>query len=153
VIAAGDCLDLPDVTSARSLLRRAGLYVRWLWGVVWFIASVWPLRLAAYHYWAAGSPPTPNPEWHEAWGNVFFAGSLACWSIAGLGIWFMRPTRDSADRVPVGGGLAFSLFMALGVMTVAVWAVPGAGRLILLAPVVLGAAWAVARLRRAGSRG
>ena len=46
--------------------------------------------------------------------------------------------------------LSFSLGMALLVMALAVWAVPGWGRLVLVAPVIAGAGWALFSLRRSG---
>jgi hypothetical protein len=46
--------------------------------------------------------------------------------------------------------LSFSAGMALLVMALAVWAVPGWGRLVLLAPLIAGVGWALFRLRRSG---
>jgi hypothetical protein len=43
---------------------------------------------------------------------------------------------------------SFSLFMAILIMALAVWALPGNTRLVLVLPVVLGAAWAFWKLRR-----
>jgi hypothetical protein len=48
-------------------------------------------------------------------------------------------------------GVSFAAVMALLIMGLAVWAVPGAGRLVLLAPVVAGAGWAFLKLRRSGT--
>jgi hypothetical protein len=45
--------------------------------------------------------------------------------------------------------LSFSGGMALLIMALAFWAVPGWGRLVLLAPVLAGIGWAFLRLRRA----
>ena len=93
--------------------------------------------------------PTPNPEWHKAWGNVFFAAVLACWAIGGLGAWFMRRRRaPSGDSNRGSATASFSVLMVLLILGLAVWSVPGTGRLLLLAPIVLGAAWAFMRLRR-----
>jgi hypothetical protein len=36
-----------------------------------FGGAAYFLNLAAFHIWAAGGPPTPNPEWHRMWGNRF----------------------------------------------------------------------------------
>ena len=145
----------PDAspTVRRSLASRARPFIQVLWAASWVVASFWLLTPMAYHYWAAGGPPTPNPEWHKAWGNVFFAAVLACWAIGGLGAWFMRRRRapsGNSNRGPTSA--SFSVLMVLLIMSLAVWSVPGTGRLVFLAPVVLGAAWAVMRLRRAEDR-
>jgi hypothetical protein len=47
--------------------------------------------------------------------------------------------------------VSFAAVMALLIISVAVWAVPGAGRLVMLAPVVGGAGWAYVKLRRSRS--
>ena len=137
----------------RSLVSRARPFMQILWTASWIVASFWLVTPMAYHYWAAGGPPTPNPEWHKAWGNVFFAAVLACWAIGGLGAWFMRrhraPSGNSNRRAAT---VSFSVFIMLLIMGLAVWSVPGAGRLVLLAPVALGAAWAFTCLRRSEGR-
>jgi len=46
--------------------------------------------------------------------------------------------------------LSFSGAMALLIMGLAVWAVPGWGKLVLLTPIIIGAGWALIRLRRSG---
>jgi len=63
-----------------------------------FLAGLAPLYPAAFHYWAAGGPPTPEPyrTWHASWANVFASASLACWAAGGLGVWFLRPTKRGA---------------------------------------------------------
>ena len=43
---------------------------------------------------------------------------------------------------------SFSLLIAILIMGLVVWAVPGNARLVLVLPVLLGAAWAFWRLRR-----
>jgi hypothetical protein len=58
--------------------------------------GVFPLQLAAYHYWAAGFPPVEAAQWHESWGNVFASATLASWAGAGLALWFLRPKTASA---------------------------------------------------------
>lgn len=138
----------PTVDVGNDLVTRSRPYARGLWVLVWVVASIWPLNLAAYHYWAAGGPPSPNPEWHEAWGNVFLAAGLACWAVGGFGVWFMRkrpPVRFDANTT-------FPAFIAVWIMGVAIWAVPGPGRLVLLAPVIIGAVWAFVRLRHSARR-
>lgn len=137
----------------RSLGSRARPFIQILWAAAWILTSFWLVTPMAYHYWAAGGPPTPNPEWHEAWGNIFFAAVLACWAIGGLGAWFMRRRPvPSGDSNPGPATTWFSVLMVLLIMGLAIWAVPGTGRLVLLAPVVLGAVWAVTRLRRSEGR-
>lgn len=48
---------------------------------------------------------------------------------------------------------SFSFFMALLIMALAVWALPGNTRLVLVLPVVLGAVWAFWKLRRSRTFG
>lgn len=122
--------------------------MQFLWLAAWVTASLRLLNLMAFHYWAAGGPPTPYPEWHEAWGNVFFSVAFGCWAIGGLGVWLMRDRRYATKHNMGQVVLFFSLVMALLIMGLAVWAVPGTGKLVLLTPAVLGAAWAFMRLRR-----
>jgi hypothetical protein len=136
-----------------GLTSRARPFIQVLWAGAWILASLWLVTPMAYHYWAAGGPPTPYPEWHAAWGNIFFSAILACWAIAGLGAWFMR-RRPAASRNSNRGRatVSFAAVMVFLIMGLAVWSVPGAGRLVLLAPVVLGAAWALTRLWRSEGR-
>jgi hypothetical protein len=137
----------------RSLVSRARPVILFLWAASWVLASLWLVRPMAYHYWAAGGPPAPNPEWHKAWGNVFFSAILACWAIGGLGAWFMRRRRAPSSKGTRGRvTVSFSVLMVFLIMGLAVWSVPGAGRLVLLAAVVLGAGWAFKRVRRSEGR-
>ncbi len=48
---------------------------RWLGVVCIVVLAAWSGYLAAFHYWAAGGPPTPHPEYYRHWGNVFFAAT------------------------------------------------------------------------------
>lgn len=45
--------------------------MRIVFPVVIAIASFPFLNLAAFHVWAAGGPPSPYPEWHVQWANIF----------------------------------------------------------------------------------
>ena len=56
--------------------RRGVQVFRWLSAAMLVLVALYSFNLAAYHYWAAGGPPTPNPEWHAARGNRFFWISL-----------------------------------------------------------------------------
>ena len=145
----------PDSSAVtrRNLASRARPFIQFLWAAVWVLASFWLLTPMAFHYWAAGGPPTPYPEWHAAWGNIFFSAILACWAIGGLGAWFMRRRpKVHGNSNPGRATLSFSVLMVLLIMGLAVCSVPGAGKVVLLAPVILGAAWALARVRRSESR-
>jgi len=139
----------PTVELSGGRVWRGGRHAQWLWGGVWFIASLWPLSLAGYHYWGARRSPTANPVWREALGNAFFTAGLACWALAALGVWFMR--KESPLRYYVGT-VSFSPFMAVLIMGLAIWAVPGWGKLPLLGAAILGALWAFVRLRRSEGR-
>jgi hypothetical protein len=152
-----DMIELDASPSVRrGLASRARPLIQVVWAVSWVVVSFRLLTPMAYHYWAAGGPPAPNPgnpEWHQAWGNLFFAAVLACWAIGGLGVWFMRRRRAPSGSSTRGSASAlFSVLMVLLIMGLAVWSVPGTGRLVLLAPIVLGAVWAFARARRSEGR-
>lgn len=86
------------MTRASELRATYKPFVRWSWAILAFVAGLAPLYFAAFHYWAAGGPPTAQPyrDWHENWGNVFAAGALLCWFVGALGAWFMRPTKRGA---------------------------------------------------------
>ena len=64
--------------------------VRWVSAILLVAASLFLLNSAAFHWWASGGPPSPNPEWHRAWGNRFFAMSAALVFLAVLIVWRLR---------------------------------------------------------------
>ena len=134
--------------AARAVWSRVRPYMQCAWSLVWIGASLPVLNFMAFHYWAAGGPPSPYPEWHEAWGNVFFSAALGCWAIGGLGVWFMRDRRQSTKHNVGSVATHFALVVIVLVMGLAMFSVPGPGQLLLLASGVLGAVWAVVRLRR-----
>jgi hypothetical protein len=135
----------PTVDAPGERAWRVRRLVQWLWGGIWLVTSLWPLSMATYHYWGARRSPTANPVSREAWGNAFFTAGLVCWALAALGVWLMG--KESSLRYYVGT-VSFSPFMAVVVMALAIWAVPGWGKLPLLGAAILGACWAVVRLRR-----
>lgn len=60
--------------------------------------------LAAFHYWAAGGPPNPDPstrDWHSNWGTVFACAMLAALVGAGYFLrlgWLAVRRRQIASR-------------------------------------------------------
>ena len=40
--------------------------------VLLVLLGLWLANLAAFHAWAGGGPPSPNPAWHKAWAGRFF---------------------------------------------------------------------------------
>lgn len=50
--------------------------VRWLLAAVLLLAAGWSLNLTLFNWWAAGGPPTPQPELYELRGNVFLAATV-----------------------------------------------------------------------------
>ena len=52
-----------------------------------FVIAAWMMNLAAYHWWAASGPPTPNPDRHRQWGNRFFVGSIATIAALAFATW------------------------------------------------------------------
>ena len=71
-------------------------YARWIVAAALVFASAWPAQLAAFHYWAAGGPPTPEPakSRHAKWGDTFAVTTLALWASAALSLWLLRPKRS-----------------------------------------------------------
>jgi hypothetical protein len=41
-----------------------------------FLGSLWAFNLAAFNWWAAGGPPTADPQGFEARGNFFGIAGL-----------------------------------------------------------------------------
>lgn len=55
---------------------------RWLVVAVLMVASVWMANVTLFNWWAAGGPPTPNPQQFETRGNVFAIVTLLLLSAA-----------------------------------------------------------------------
>ena len=54
---------------------------------VFLLASLWTMNLTAYHWWAAGGPPSPDQairDWHEQWGNIFAGATVLAWLVVGV---------------------------------------------------------------------
>jgi len=56
----------------------------WVVAALLTLAAAYFLNLSAFHYWAAGGPPAPNPEWHVMWGRRFIQLSISLLVAAGL---------------------------------------------------------------------
>ena len=67
---------------------------------------------------------------------------LLSWHSTGQPGW---ATCQQNMRVPA---ISFSAFMAVLIMALAGWALPGYSRLILIVPTLLGTGWAILKLRR-----
>lgn len=60
---------------------------RWIFAALLLAASLWAANLTLYNYWAAGGPPTPNPQMYETRGNIFAVATLVLFGAAvGLGL-------------------------------------------------------------------
>ena len=96
--------EMADTGSLSMTSRRLGKsafwrsVVRWVWAIAFFAGGARFLVPTAYHWWAAGFPPREAAQWHEAWGNIFFAVVFGLWAIGALGVWFMRPHRTSSTH-------------------------------------------------------
>lgn len=67
---------------------------RWLLAIVLLAVSLWTANLTLFNWWAAGGPPTPNPQQYATRGNVFAVATLLLFSAAvGIGVfnWKRRP--------------------------------------------------------------
>ncbi len=49
---------------------------RWIIVAALVAVSMWTANLTLYNWWAAGGPPTPNPQVYETRGNTFAAVTL-----------------------------------------------------------------------------
>ncbi len=56
------------------------MILRWCGAAFLLILCLWFAYLTMYNLWAAGGPPTPNPQTYATRANVFLA--LACASFA-----------------------------------------------------------------------
>jgi hypothetical protein len=64
--------------------------LRWALVISLVIVGLWFLNVAAYHAWAGGGPPTPNPKWHIMWADRFFALSLGSFILAATAAFTLR---------------------------------------------------------------
>lgn len=55
---------------------------RWIIVTVLVAVSLWTANLTLYNWWAAGGPPTPNPQEYESRGNIFAVVTLLLFSAA-----------------------------------------------------------------------
>jgi hypothetical protein len=73
--------------------------VRWTSAAVLLLASLYFARLAAFHAWAAGGPPTANPEWHSLWAGRFAWITVGLIAAAIGVVWLLRK-RGPPDTGP-----------------------------------------------------
>lgn len=72
---------------------------RWALAALLFAGACWTGNLSLFNWWAAGGPPTPQPEVFEHRGNVFFLVTVV--QIILLAILFvanLRYRKRSQDR-------------------------------------------------------
>jgi hypothetical protein len=73
-----------------ELAMRAST-VRWLAIFGLLAVSVWTANLTLFNWWAAGGPPTPNPQQFATRGNVFAIATLLLFGAAvGLAVFNWR---------------------------------------------------------------
>ena len=70
--------------------------------ILLILGSLPVLNLAMFHAWAAGGPPTPNPEWHEMWANIFLCVWIAILLVAGFSIYLFRPRQMKRGQPAAG---------------------------------------------------
>ena len=64
---------------------------RWLVIIVLVGVSTWTANLTLFNWWAAGGPPTPNPQQFAMRGNIFAVATLLLIGAAvGLGVFNWR---------------------------------------------------------------
>lgn len=64
---------------------------RWILAIILLTVSLWTANLTLYNWWAAGGPPTPNPQQYATRGNVFAVATLLLFSAAvGIGVFNWR---------------------------------------------------------------
>jgi membrane protein DedA with SNARE-associated domain len=55
---------------------------QWIVVATLLAISIWTANLTLYNWWAAGGPPTPNPQEYESRGNIFAVVTLLLFSAA-----------------------------------------------------------------------
>ena len=78
--------------------------------------------------------------------DVMLGLIAAAFVLMSLGVAWV--SQAAAGRVRA---ISFSGLMALLIMGLAIWAVPGWAKLVLVAPVIVGAGWAIYNIRRTGT--
>jgi hypothetical protein len=72
--------------------------IRWGIALVLLAVSVWTANLTLYNWWAAGGPPTPNPQMYETRGNIFAVVTLLLFSAAvAVALLNWKRSRRGAD--------------------------------------------------------
>jgi hypothetical protein len=72
--------------------------VRWMSAGALLVAALYFANLAAYHTWAAGGPPTPDPAWHATWATRFFWVTVALITAA-IGVaWLLRKREATVTK-------------------------------------------------------
>ena len=56
---------------------------RWIVVGVLLAVSLWTANLTLFNWWAAGGPPTPNPQEYAMRGNLFGLATLLLFAGAG----------------------------------------------------------------------
>ena len=71
----------------------------WYWALMALLVAgaFWTGNLALFNWWAAGGPPSPQPEVYEQRGNIFFALTVALLLLAFLLVVVNRK-RNKASR-------------------------------------------------------
>ena len=54
------------------------MFWRWFLDIALLLIGLWCGNLALGYWWAAGGPPTHNPEAYATRGNVFFVLAVLC---------------------------------------------------------------------------
>ena len=72
--------------------------IRWIIFLVLIVAGLYFLNLTAFHFWAAGGPPTPHPEFHRKWGYIFFFVSISIFIFSCVWIRITRKKKNGEVR-------------------------------------------------------
>ena len=85
------------VSPSRGWLTSPGRRVcAWVLLVVLCMVTLWFLNLTLANYWAAGGPPTPNPELYRSRGNTFLLLSAISLVVVGaVAYQLLRAYRDA----------------------------------------------------------
>ena len=70
--------------------------MRWVLSAILVAVGLYLLNLTAYHVWAAGGPPSPNPQWHLMWANRFLMAALVCFAGASALLYLLRRRKLAA---------------------------------------------------------
>jgi hypothetical protein len=88
---SGKQLRFKEILMKKNLNSKTRKIIRWGCSIPLFALGLLYLNSAAFSFWAAGGPPTPNPEQWIMRGNYHVGIAVALILISIGIIWLFRP--------------------------------------------------------------